>query len=204
MKNYFYLNGTKIELTEEQARQITESFNIAPKMLLAEKAVGNTAKIGDYEFIVLKHNNGTTQLILKDLLGEVDVVFGENNNDYRKSNVRKILCDFADKLSGIIGAENLIEHAVDLTSDDGLKDYGTTVERVSLLTAERYREFVDVLDKERLDKWWWLATPHSTSRHENANWVKVVSPSGDFVNYGYDNGSGVRPFCILNSDISVS
>lgn len=204
MKNYFYLNGTKIELTEEQARQITESFNIAPKMLLAEKAVGDTVKIGDYEFIVLKHNNGTTQLIMKELLGDDDVVFGENNNDYRESNVRKILCEFADKLSGIIGAENLIEHAVDLTSDDGLKDYGSVVERVSLLTTERYREFVDVLDKERLEKWWWLATPHSTSRHENADWVKVVSPSGNFYNYFYGSDIGVRPFCILNSDISVS
>ena len=102
-------------------------------MLLAEKAVGNTAKIGDYEFIVLKHNNGTTQLIMKELLGDDDVVFGENNNDYRESNIHPMLSKFADELSAIVGAENLIEHAVVLTSDDGLKDYGTTVERVSCL-----------------------------------------------------------------------
>ena len=207
MKNYFYLNGTKIELTEEQARQISESFNIAPKagtVLLAERAVGDTVKIGDYEFIVLKQGEGKTHLILKELLEE-DVAFGDNNNDYRASNIRPMLLKFADELSALIGAENLIEHVLDLTSDDGLKDYGTTVERVSLLTAEQYREFVDVLDKDRLEKWWWLATPHSTERHENANWVKVVSPSGGiYCNNYYGNGDGVRPFCILKSDILVS
>ena len=205
MKNYFYLNGTKIELTEEQARQIVDSFAItAPKMFLAEKAVGDTAKIGDYEFIVLKQGAGETHLILKDLLGEDDVVFGENNNDYRESNIRPMLSKFADELSAIVGAENLIEHVLDLTSDDGLKDYGNVVERASLLTTEQYREFVDVLDKERLEKWWWLATPHSTERHENDRWVKVVSPSGDFgINFCNPN-FGVRPFCILNSSISVS
>ncbi len=204
MKNYFYLNGTKIELTDEQARQVLESFNVAPKMFLAEKAVGDTAKIGAYEFIVLKQGAGETHLILKDLLGDDGVVFGENNNDYRESNIRPMLSKFADELSSLVGEENLIEHVVDLTSDDGLKDYGTVVERVSLLTTEQCREFVDVLDKERFEKWWWLATPHSTKRHENANWVKVVSPSGHVDYYFYNGNVGVRPFCILNSSISVS
>ena len=201
MKNYFYINGTKIELTEEQARQISESFNIAPRsgtVLLAEKAVGDTVKIGEYQFIVLKQEEGKTHLILKELLEE-EIAFGENNNDYRVSNIRPMLLKFADELSALIGAENLIEHVLDLISDDGLKDYGTTVERVSLLATEQYREFVDVLDKERLEKWWWLATPHSTERHENANWVKVVAPSGyiDYDSYYSYYSSGVRPFCSL-------
>lgn len=204
MKNYFYLNGTKIELTEEQAHQIANSFNVAPKMFLAEKAVGDIARIGDYEFIVLKQGAGETHLILKGLLGEDDVVFGEDNNDYGESNIRPVLSKFADELSSLVGEENVIEHDVDLTSDDGLKDYGNVVERVSLLTTEQYREFVDVLDKERLEKWWWLATPHSTKRHENDRWVKVVSPSGGIDYYNYDYFGGVRPFCILSSDVLVS
>jgi hypothetical protein len=63
---------------------------------------------------------------------------------------------------------------------------------------------VDVLDLHNPKKYWWLATPHSTKRHENDKWVKCVSPSG-FIDIGYFyNDYGVRPFCILKSDIFVS
>jgi hypothetical protein len=94
---------------------------------------------------------------------------------------------------------------VDLTSDDGLKDYGKIRRRASLLTADLYRRYVEILDKHKIDKWWWLATPHSTARHENASWVKCVAPSGYFGSDNYcGGGCGVRPFCILKSNIFVS
>ena len=202
MKNYLTLNGKKIELTEEQARQIAESFTVKPSVRLGDVPVGQVAKIGEYEFVVLEHNNGTTQLIMKDIL-EDDVKFGEDNNDYRKSNVRAKLQEFADKLASIVGGENIIEHAVDLTSEDGLKDYGNVMERVSLLTAEMYRKYVDILDMHKPNVWWWLATPHSTARHENVEWVKCVSPSGGIDYYDYGSNIAVRPFCILNSDLFI-
>ena len=202
MENYFFLNGKKIELTEEQVRQITESFTVKPSVRLGDAPVGQVVKLGEYEFVVLEHNNGTTQLIMKGIL-EDDVKFGEDNNDYRKSNVRKMLDEFADKLASIVGGDNIIQHAVDLTSEDGLKDYGSVMERVSLLTAEKYRKFVDILDMHKPDVWWWLATPHSTSRHENDEWVNCVSPRGSVGSYFYNIYFAVRPFCILNSDLFI-
>lgn len=202
MENYFFLNGKKIELTEEQVRQIAESFTVKPSVRLGDVPVGQVVKLGEYEFVVLEHNNGTTQLIMKDIL-EDDVKFGEDNNDYRKSNVRKMLDEFADKLASIVGGDNIIQHAVDLTSEDGLKDYGSVMERVSLLTAEKYRKFVDILDMHKPDVWWWLATPHSTSRHENDEWVKCVSPRGYFGGGSCYGNYAVRPFCILNSDLFI-
>jgi len=67
-----------------------------------------------------------------------------------------------------------------------------------------YRQFVDILDEHKIDAWWWLATPYSTPRHEHTSWVKCVSPSG-YIGYGgYYHCRGVRPFCILNSNIFVS
>lgn len=203
MENYFFLNGKKIELTEEQARQIAESFTVKPSVRLGDVPVGQVVKLGEYEFVVLEHNNGTTHLIMKGIL-EDDVKFGEDSNDYRKSNVRKMLDEFADKLASIVGGDNIIQHAVDLTSEDGLKDYGTLlIERVSLLTAEKYRKFVDILDMHKPDVWWWLATPHSTSRHENDEWVKCVSPRGCIYFKYYCGNRAVRPFCILNSDLFI-
>ena len=202
MKNYLCIKGKKIELSEDQLEQIRAGL-MEEQVRLGKKEVGETFPLGSYEFIVLEQMDGQTAVILKGLLQD-DVKFGENNNDFRESNVLPILREFAKALEELVGADNLIEHEVDLTSDDGLKDYGVIREKVSLLTTDLYRKYVDTLDKDRLDAWWWLATPHSTKRHDNECWVKCVSPSGDVNYFSYHSDYGVRPFCILKSDIFVS
>lgn len=201
MKNYIKINNQKIALTDEQVKEIQQSFGIE-QIKLANVAVGEIVKIGKYEFIVLEHSKDTTAVILKDLLFE-SKEFGKDNN-YKASYVDNLCGDFADEISEIIGKDNLIEHTVDLTSDDGLKDYGKIKRSMSLLTTDLYRRYVEILDKYKVKKWWWLATAFSTPKHDPDNWVKCVSPSG-CINYGgYDNNRGVRPFCILNSNIFVS
>ena len=173
---------------------------------LSEKKIGEVVKIGTYEFIALEHMDGTTAVILKKLLKD-NVRFGENNNDFRDSNVLPILREFAKEIEAIVGTENLIPHLVDLTSNDGLKDYGAITEKVSLLTAEQYRRYVDILDQERIKKWWWLATPDSTMDHGNDRGELCVSARGGIYYYCNDISyfrHGVRPFCILKSDIFVS
>ncbi len=201
MKNYIKVNNQKIELTDEQVREIQQSFGIE-QIRLSDIPVGETFKVGEYEFIVLEHAKGTTAVILKDLLYE-SKKFGKDN-DYKTSNVG-FLCDkFAVVISEIVGIENLIEHTVDLTSDDGLKDYGKIKRSMSLLTTDLYRRYVEILDKYKVNKWWWLATAFSTPKHDPDNWVKCVSPSGCIYDGGYGNDGGVRPFCIFSSNIFVS
>lgn len=130
--------------------------------------------------------------------------FGPNNN-FAGSEVDTFCKEFANELAEEIGADNLVEFPVDLTSDDGLKDYGKITRYVALMTADQYREYVEILDKHKPDTWWWLATPYSTARHENDLWVKCVSPAGLIFNDNfYYGGGGVRPFCIFKSDIFVS
>ena len=200
MKNYICINGKKAELTEEQLCAL--GICIKEKKL-ADIAVGETFKAGDHEFIVLEHDNGNTAVLLKDILCKM--AFGKDNNDYRKSDVKSYLEKFAKEMTAIIGEENLVKHKVDLTSDDGLKDYGEIEELVSLLTAEKYRKYVNIIDKYKPNCWWWLSTPYSTKTHDNASWVKCVSPLGIIYDYYFsDNYFGVRPFCIFKSDIFVS
>ena len=201
MKNYISICGQKIELTEEQVEKIRAGLG-AERVKLADVAVKDTFKIGEHEFVVLEQMDDTTAVILKDLLVD-DKVFGENNN-YSGSYVEQECNQFADKIEAIVGAENIVKHTVDLTSDDGLKDYGNINRRMSLLTTEQYRRYVEILDEHKVDVWWWLATPFSTERHGSASLVKCVSPSGCVGNDGYFNVGGVRPFCILKSNIFVS
>ena len=205
MENYIKICGQQIELTAEQVEQLRESLGLNKALnetRLSDIPVGETFKVGTHEMIVLEHSGDTTAVIRKELL--VDrMVFGENNR-YEGSNVDKECGKFADEIAAVVGAENLVEHTVDLTSDDGLKDYGKIRRRASLLTTDLYRRYVEILDKHKIDKLWWIATPHSTSRHENASWVKCVAPSGRFGSDYYNNVRGVRPFCILKSNIFVS
>ena len=201
MENYIQILGQRIELTDEQVEEIKKGI-VDDKVTLGSIPEGETGKIGDYEVIVLNHNADSTEILFKDLIHDSEK-FG-NNNNFEDSNVDD-LCDvFYEVVAGLVGEDAFVKHTVDLTSDDGLKDYDKVERMMSLLTTEQYRQYVDILDNHNPRKWWWLATPHSTDRHENSSWVKCVSPSGDVNDVFYDCDFGVRPFCILKSDILVS
>lgn len=201
MKNYICFNGEKVELSAAQVAKIKNAISIGQEML-GNVPEGECFKIGDYEFIVLEQLGGTSAVILKNLLYDKKQ-FGSNNN-YQGSDVDKICEEFGCEIGNKIGETNLVPHMVDLASDDGLKDYGEIKRKMSLLTTELYRKYVEILDKHKIDKWWWLATAYSTPAHEDADWVKCVSPVGFIYYFNYCYYYGVRPFCILNSDIFVS
>lgn len=203
MNNYLTLNGKRINLTDEQARKIEQAFNFN-QVRLSEIPAGEPFRIGKYEFVVLEHLGDDTRIILKGLLTEKSE-FGKNNNFADDGCVvRKKLEAFAGEIGAIIGEDNLVEHCVDLTSDDGLDDYGGVTAKMSLLTCNLYRKYVRILDKYKINKWWWLVTPYSTPTHEDESWIKCVSPGGGIGNDSYSDCNGVRPFFILKSNIFVS
>ncbi len=198
--NYLCIGGLRLPLTEEQITLIRSSL---PQIKLADVRVGEAFKIGEYEFIVLEHEEGFTKVLLKDILCKS--AFSEKDCDFKNSKVLRILQDFENKISDIVGAENILAHTIDLTSNDGLKDYGHTVGKVSLLSCDMVRKYVDILDKYKVESYWWLVTPWSTPAHGYNEYVCCVSPRG-FINYGdynIDDG-GVRPFFHFSSSIFVS
>ena len=195
--NYLMFEGKKYELiaADEPCQAVREGVR------LADIAVGNTCEIGGLEYIVCEHTREGTVLLMKDCLYDA-VEFGDNNN-YNGSNVDKLCEEFADKLVAVVGSENIIRHTVDLTADDGRKDYGSIERRVSLFTANQYRKYCDILDNYRINSWTWTATAYSTPKHDDNTWIKCVAPSG-FIDYDFYGNRGVRPFCILKSNIFVS
>ena len=200
--NYINLGKQKHYLTDEQAGEIKKILT-QNKIELSKIPVSDTFYIGDIEFVVLEQSGDTTAVITKEPLKD-SVKFADDSNNYQKSIVAKECDKFGERIASIIGEENLVEHIVDLTSDDGLKDYGSVKKRMSLLTCDLYRRYVEILDEHNVDKWWWLATAYSTPKRDADNWVKCVSPSGIIYCDGYYFGGGVRPFCILKSNIFVS
>ena len=171
-------------------------------MTLAEIKAGDICNTGTFDHIVFEHlPNGKTVCMLKDFYKRAK--FDNDTNDYKKSSIRKMLnSEFLDKLSAEVGAENIIEHTVDLTSDEGSKKYGSVQDKISLLTCDNLRKYHDILEKYNPGSWWLFATPVVVPGWMDC--VRVVDDGGILSYYSYYDDGGVRPFYILNSSISVS
>lgn len=174
------------------------------QILLKDISVGETFKIGDEELIVLEHFKDTTICLRKELL-LVKFKFDDKTNNFSKSYINHFLnVHYAQKLLKLVG-NNLCVHSVDLTSDDGLKDYGICKSLyVSLLTCEQYRKYTDIMLKYSPKQWWWLATAYSTPTRGYSGLVRCVYDDGTLDNYCCSSSNGgVRPFCILKSCCEV-
>lgn len=199
-KSYIVINGGQpINLTDDQVKELKKALgtNVCPK----DVTPGDTFVYCGVEFVVLDHKEKGTLIMTKAPVND-GIKFGKNNNFADdECEVRKFLEEYSKKFN----KDDLVEFEVDLTSDDGLKDYGTFKTMSALLTADQYRKYVDILDKNKLDKWWWLVTPFSTPKHKEDELVKCVSPRG-YILYRHsdDRSGGVRPVYILKSDIFVS
>jgi hypothetical protein len=124
-----------------------------------------------------------------------------NNNDWRKSSIRKFLNgEFLDELEKSLGELTSFER--NLLSMDGQTEYGTCMDKVSLLTVDEYRKYRKHLPNT--GEWWLLITPDSTPCNNDDWYVTVVAPSGDFYFNYYCSNYGVRPVCIFPFSIFES
>ncbi len=141
--------------------------------------------------------------VLKDENGEVRYMAfdTDNKNDFAASSVRAFLNgDFLEELAAA-GAdkEAFVPIVLDLTSDDGLDDYGTDSAKIGLITDQMYRAFRKIIPKASED--YWTCTPYSGLSY----YVRNVNASGALSYNSACNGNrGVRPLCALKSDILVS
>ena len=170
---------------------------------LSTLAAGQKFKTGIGNFIVLGHDENGTKVIQEEFFAE-DVQFDSNSPDYTKSEIKKLFdTKILDVYEKEFGSDNLIEQTVSLKSVD-MQDYGTFNCKVRPVTFEEAREFNAFLVKPDLPDWWWTCTPWSTKERGWEYSVAVVSPHGRFDWDGFGFRSGVRPFCILKSNIFVS
>ena len=176
------------------------------KVELSTLVPGETFKIGEHDFIVLKQDLTLLQtfVISKDLMAEYKA-FDSNTKNYNKSSLKKFIeKDIQPIIEAEVGVENLVEHDVDLTSVDMQNEFCTCKCKVRPITFDEAREFNSLLVNKDLPDWWWTCTPWSTEERGYSRSLSVVSPSGNF-NYNYCNCNyGVRPVCILKSNIFVS
>lgn len=165
---------------------------------------GQVFMAGGFSWIVIEHSQHGTLVLMKNCL-EREPFDKDNSNDWRQSSSRRYLNEnFLQVLEGYgLDPDDIIETEVDLTSCDGLKDYGVSRDKVFLLTVDMYRKNRDVI--KPIDTWWWLVTPYSTPTAGYAHYVQYVDSGGSLGDIYAGSGYGsLRPALTLKSDLLVS
>lgn len=196
-----------VEMLKEVVRILEEKEKKEKAVKVLSLNPGDVFKDRDGEaFIVLEHpEDGRTAVLKKGLLEEMQ--FG-SSNDWRDSYIRQELnATYLRSLEEKFGEENILAHTVDLFSMDGLDDYGKCQDKVSILTADKYRRYRKTLEKANgaaVGDWWWLCTPDSTPSGDGSSYVWLASSSGAMNGYTASNRVlAVRPFFILDSSTLV-
>lgn len=192
-----------LEMARELVKQLEEAEK-ENKVQLSKLNPGEVFKIGEYNFVVLEHERGSTKVISKGFMAE-DIIFDESTRDYSKSNLKNVI---EKKIQPIIemevGIDNIVEHTVDLLSVDMQHEFNNYICKVRPITFDEARKYNDLLKNEDVKRWWWTCTPWSTAKRGWKYSLAVVSASGDIDDDDCRNDSGVRPVCILKSNIFVS
>jgi hypothetical protein len=192
-----------LDMARELVKQLEEAEK-ANKVQLSELKPGEVFKIGEHDFIVLEQKNGATKVISKNFMAK-GIVFDEDTRDYSKSNLKEVIeSDIQPIIEAELGADNLVEHIVDLTSVDMQHEFEPCTCKVRPITFDEARQYNVLLVNKDLDDWCWACTPWSTEERGYLYEIAAVYPSGDFSYYSYDSFNGIRPVCILKSNIFVS
>lgn len=200
--------------TLEMARNLVaklEAEEKGKKVQLKDLKPGETFMIGEHEFIVLEQvfevNGGdsdVTGVVSKNFMLK-DVMFDSEARNYYVSYLKgTIESKILPIIEKEVGAENIVENLCDLRSVCGEDEFGMFMSKVRPMTFDEVRKYHEFIPNEDLDDWWWTCTPWGSDKNGNARTIAAVSPSGFIGINSCDNDDGVRPFCILKSDIYVS
>lgn len=197
------MSSNVLELAKKLVAAI-EKEDRKNKVMLKDIPVGGKFETGIGRFIVLEQKENYTAVITEDLYRE-DVKFDDDCTEYRKSSLRE-LCEgeILNEFVAEFGEDNICENEAGLVTVDGQEVFGKLLTKVRPLTFDEAREYNNLLVNKDLPDWYWTCTPWSTKERGWEYSVAVVSPSGSVGDDDYGGSSGVRPFCILKSNIFVS
>lgn len=157
---------------------------------------------GKKNCIILEHmDDGTLCMVLDE---DFESKFGETNN-FAESELRKKLNgEYLDEwVKDGADRESFVLMQVDLTANDGLKDYGTCECFLAPRTCDQHRKYRYLIPNPK-ENWEWTATANSTKNNGFSNNAYLVTGTGG-LNYigNVIIASGVRPLFKLNPDAVI-
>ena len=198
MKKVIDLLREAIEILELELEKPFEA-----KVELSTLKAGDAFETSFGEMIVLDNFEEKTLVITKGFVSD-GRKFDEESPNFAESDISEYLSGEVLKMfENEFGEENIDEHITDVFSVD-MQKYDSYMGKIRLLTFDEARKYNELIVNEELPKWWWTMTPWSTKKRGWDYSVAVVSPSGDVSSRECYDGRGVRPVCILKSNIFVS
>ena len=197
------MNNKEILQKAKELVELLEKQEESGKVELSTLKRGDVFQTtGKRKYMVLEQYEDTTKIISLDLVKE-NVEFGDTS-DYKTSKVKK-LCDteILKDFEKEFGAENIETHTADIITADGQK-LGTVDCKIRPITFDEARGYTDITPNPCLNDWYWTLSPWSTKERGWEKACAVVSPSGLICNNNCVSENGVRPVCILKSNIFVS
>ena len=198
------MNNNEILKKARELVELLEKQEKSGKVGLFELKPGDIFQTtGKRKYKVLEQYTEHTKIISLGFVKE-NVKFDDNTSNYEKSSLRKlcdteILKDFEEEF----GEENIETDVADLITVDGQK-IGEVKCKVRPLTFDEARKYTDIIPNQYLDDWYWTLSPWSTKERGWGRSVAVVSPSGIVYSCNCNVSIGVRPVCILKSNLFVS
>lgn len=156
---------------------------------------------GKKNCMVLEHmNDGTLCMVLDEAF---ESEFGESNN-FAESKLReKLNGDYLDEwVKDGAAKEKLALMEVDLTANDGLKDYGTCECFLAPRTCDQHRKYRYLIPNPKRN-WEWTATAYSTKENGHPDVAYQVAASGSLYSDVVYNAYGVRPLFKLNPNTVI-
>lgn len=159
---------------------------------------------GKKNCMVLEHmNDGTLCMVLDE---DFESKFGETNN-FAESELRKKLNgEYLDEwVTNGADRASFVLMQVDLTANDGLKDYGTCECFLAPRTCDQHRKYRYLIPNPK-GNWEWTATAYSTKANGYSLTAYQVTSAGalDISYFGVVYSAyGVRPLFKLNPDAVI-
>ena len=174
------------------------------KIALKNAARGTAFDYAGQSWILLENDDGRALCLSKDIIETRAFDEGNCNNFAVASSKEYLNGAYLDNLlEDVNGPNAFLTTELDLTTDDGLKDYGTCTVTIFLLTVDQYRRNRDVIPNA--DDWWWLSTAFSTKSNGYESLARSVDTDGALNwDYACHGNHGLRPACNLSSDLLIS
>ena len=175
------------------------------KIALKNAARGTAFDYAGQSWILLENDPAGRTLCLSKDITETRAFDEGNCNNFAVASSNKYLNGpYLDNLvDACNGANAFLTTELDLTTDDGLKDYGTCTVTIFSLTVDQYPPNRDVIPNA--DDWRWLSTAYSTASNGYEHSARRVWDDGA-LDWGraYGGSYGLRPACYLDSDLLIS
>ena len=157
---------------------------------------------GKKNCMVLEHmDDGTLCMVLDE---DFESKFGETNN-FAESELRKKLNgEYLDEwVKDGVDRASFVLMQVDLTVNDGLKDYGTCECFLAPRTCDQHRKYRYLIPNPK-GNWEWTATAHSTKANGYSLTAYQVTVAGG-LSFGITvfGAIGVRPLFKLNPNTVI-